>query len=119
VTAQHGANDSPILFRHETETRVASQIRSNDATRAGLVQSHTPGAPPQRDDRVVIFDSEMAHDRSTGARGTRTIMLETEGSIFFGKLPPIVFTANNKVGNWKAPRQMPMTIKLGTGNSGA
>lgn len=114
MTAQHGANDSTILLRNETEIRIALPIRSNGATRVGLVQSHTPGAPPQRDDCVVIFDSEMAHDRSTGARGTRTIMLETEGSMFFWKIAadrlhgkqqswklegPTTNADDNKVGN--------------------
>src|ERR1039458_9018742 len=71
VAAQHGADDSPILFRNETEIRVASQIRGDGATRVGLVQPHALGASPQCDDRVEIFDSEMAHDRSIGARAAR------------------------------------------------
>ena len=65
VTAQHGANDSAILLRNKTEARVPSQIRGDRTARVGFVQPHTFGAPPQGDDRVVIFDTERADDCST------------------------------------------------------
>jgi hypothetical protein len=68
VTAQHGANDSPILFRNETEARVAPQIRRDGAGRVGLVQPHALGSPPQGDDRIAIFGTKRAHDRSIVAR---------------------------------------------------
>jgi hypothetical protein len=58
VAAQHGADDSTVLFRNKTEIRIASQIRGDGATRVGLVQSYALSAPPQGDDRVEIFNME-------------------------------------------------------------
>jgi hypothetical protein len=71
VTAQHGTGNPPIRFGNQTEARVASQKRGDGGARVGFVQSHAFGAPPQCDDRVVIFDPEMAHDCSivAGAAG--------------------------------------------------
>lgn len=121
----------PVLFTNEAKRPQHTTANCNAngyawsrcllpvSTSVGLVQSHTLGAPPQSDDRVVFFDSEMARSfhRRQGVQEQSCWKLRVQ--CFFGKLPPIVFTANNKVGNWKAPRQMPMTIRLGTGNSGA
>jgi hypothetical protein len=75
VTAQHGTNDSPILFRNETEARVASQIRGDGAARVGLVQPHTFSASPQCDDRVVVFDTERADDYSIVSRCDHSITI--------------------------------------------
>jgi hypothetical protein len=58
MAAQHSANDPAILLRNETEARVASQIRGDGGACVGFVQPHTFGAPPQGNDRVVIFDTE-------------------------------------------------------------
>ena len=64
VTAQHGANDPPILFSNETESRVAAQKCGNGGARVGLVQPHAFGTAPQGDHRIEILDSEKAHARS-------------------------------------------------------
>jgi len=64
VTAQHGADDSAILFRNEAQPRVAPQKNGDGAACVGFVQPHTFRAPPQGDDRVVVFDTEGADDHS-------------------------------------------------------
>jgi hypothetical protein len=77
VTAQHGTNNPPFVFRNETEIRVASQKHGNGAVRVGLVQPHALGASSQSDDRTEIFDSEMAHDRSIGATATIGLLIHS------------------------------------------
>jgi hypothetical protein len=71
VTAQHGADDSAILFRNKAEARVAPQKRRYGRARVGFVQPHALGALPKGDDCIVIFDAERADDCSiaVGALG--------------------------------------------------
>jgi len=62
VAAQHGANYPAILLRNETEAWIVPQKRGDGPARVGFIQSHPFRAPPQGDDRVVIFKPKSADD---------------------------------------------------------
>jgi len=67
MTTQYRADEAALFLGYETKTRIAPQICSDRVTGVGFVQPDAFGAPPQSDDRTVIFNPESANDGFTVA----------------------------------------------------